>query len=484
MTAGSITLNSGSGGENVATDETGGVAYQRVKLVDGAIDGTDAIGGDATNGLDVDVTRVGGTVTVDNAGTFAVQVDGAALTALQVIDNAVHADDSAFTLGTDSGMMMMGFAGTQSVNANDAAALACDTDGALHIADGGNSITVDNGGTFVTQVDGDALTALQTIDNVVHVDDAAFTLGTDSGVMMMGFAGTQSVNANDAAALACDTDGALHISDGGNTITVDGTVTADLGATDNAVLDQIEVNTSYGDNTGGGTEAGALRVTLANNSTGVLSVDDNGGSLTVDNAGLTELAAAINANELDVNLASSGATVTVDLGANNDIQGDVANDAADSGNPVKIGAHATNSIEAETQVVNNDRVDIKADLNGVILTRPHTTLEEGLSERYICSTSASTALSNFDAGGGGIHNYITTISIANGTGTQAIVDISDASASAAGIMWTLVCPSSGGNNVTFDPPLKQPTANTAIHVKADVSVDAIYVSLNGFQAQG
>lgn len=33
---------------------------------------------------------------------------------------------------------------------------------------------------------------------------------------------------------------------------------------------------------GGGTEAGALRVTVASDSTGVLSVDDNGGSLTVD----------------------------------------------------------------------------------------------------------------------------------------------------------------------------------------------------------
>lgn len=89
----------------------------------------------------------------------------------------------------------------------------------------------------------------------------------------------------DAGAIALDADGAVHISDGGNTLTVDGTVTANLSATDNAVLDQIELNTSYGDNTGGGTETGALRVTIANNSTGLLSVDDNGGSLTVDNAG-------------------------------------------------------------------------------------------------------------------------------------------------------------------------------------------------------
>ena len=84
------------------------------------------------------------------------------------------------------------------------------------------------------------ITALQLIDNVVHVDDAGFTLGTHSGVMMMGFAGTQSVDANDAGAIAMETDGSLHIHDGGNTITVDGTVTANLSATDNAVLDTID----------------------------------------------------------------------------------------------------------------------------------------------------------------------------------------------------------------------------------------------------
>ncbi len=46
---------------------------------------------------------------------------------------------------------------------------------------------------------------------------------------------------------------------------------------------------------GGGTEAAAQRVTIANDSTGVLSVDDNGGSLTVDNPtlGATNGAAVI-----------------------------------------------------------------------------------------------------------------------------------------------------------------------------------------------
>lgn len=55
------------------------------------------------------------------------------------------------------------------------------------------------------------------------------------------------------------------------------TIDADTGN-----LPTIETNTDFGTVTGGGTETGALRVTIANNSTGVVSVDDNGGALTVD----------------------------------------------------------------------------------------------------------------------------------------------------------------------------------------------------------
>jgi hypothetical protein len=62
---------------------------------------------------------------VTNAGTFAVQVDGAALTALQLIDNPVVVDDAAFTPATSS-VMMAGFeadeASTDSVDEGDAGA--------------------------------------------------------------------------------------------------------------------------------------------------------------------------------------------------------------------------------------------------------------------------------------------------------------------------------------------------------------------------
>ena len=45
-------------GTPIASDDVGGVQYQRVKLVDGTADSSALIAGDATNGLDVDVTRV------------------------------------------------------------------------------------------------------------------------------------------------------------------------------------------------------------------------------------------------------------------------------------------------------------------------------------------------------------------------------------------------------------------------------------------
>lgn len=72
------------------------------------------------------VTDSGGSLTVDNNGTFAVQVDGAALTALQLLDDAVKTDDAAFTPATDK-VLMVGaeFDDTapDSVNEGDAGAI-------------------------------------------------------------------------------------------------------------------------------------------------------------------------------------------------------------------------------------------------------------------------------------------------------------------------------------------------------------------------
>src|SRR5574343_42032 len=119
--ADNVAITEGSG-TNVATDQvTGTLEHVQLTKLAIATDGSRAlIPADGTDGLLVnlgtnnDVT-VSGTVTVGshavtNAGTFAVQVDGSALTALQLIDDPVIADDAAVTLSTSKANVVAGVA--------------------------------------------------------------------------------------------------------------------------------------------------------------------------------------------------------------------------------------------------------------------------------------------------------------------------------------------------------------------------------------
>lgn len=148
---------------------------------------------------------------------------------------------------------------------------------------------------------------------------------------------------------------------------VSGTVTANLSATDNAVLDQIDSNTDFGAVTGGGTETGALRVTLANDSTGLVSVDDGGGSITVD--GSVTVSGTVTAN------AGSG-TMTVDLGANNDVTIDNssivhAEDAAHgSGDAGIMPLAVRNDDLAALAGADGDYAPLQVTQNGALLTCP------------------------------------------------------------------------------------------------------------------
>lgn len=60
--ADNVPITAGSG-TNIATDDVSGVHYQRVKLVDGTLDSTAAIPGDATNGLRVQLYNGGSAIT-------------------------------------------------------------------------------------------------------------------------------------------------------------------------------------------------------------------------------------------------------------------------------------------------------------------------------------------------------------------------------------------------------------------------------------
>lgn len=107
-----VAITAGSG-TTILTDDTGAGGHAQVVKLAISTDGSGTlVPADAGNGLDVDVTRVQGTVTVagavTNAGTFVVQENGAALTSLQLIDDVVVADDAAFTPATTK-VLMAGF---------------------------------------------------------------------------------------------------------------------------------------------------------------------------------------------------------------------------------------------------------------------------------------------------------------------------------------------------------------------------------------
>lgn len=87
----------------------------------------------ASTGIPITGTVTVGSHAVTNAGTFAVQESGSALTALQLIDDPVFADDAAYTLSTSKAQVIAGIAvetdgtdpGTVSAE-GDAAALRTD----------------------------------------------------------------------------------------------------------------------------------------------------------------------------------------------------------------------------------------------------------------------------------------------------------------------------------------------------------------------
>ena len=217
---GALHVTGGGGGTQYAVDDALGATPTgtlALAIRDDALSALTPVEGDGI-GLRVDANGAlwvipSGTVTVashavTNAGTFAVQVDGAALTALQLIDDAIFAEDVA-AQAADKGMAILAVrrdADTSLVGTdNDYANLQVDANGYLkvEIFDGGGSHTVDNAGTFAVQVDGAGLTALQLIDNTIIADDAAFTPGSTS-VNMAGFqadeTATDSVDEGDGGA--------------------------------------------------------------------------------------------------------------------------------------------------------------------------------------------------------------------------------------------------------------------------------------------
>lgn len=235
---------------------------------------------------------------------------------------------------------------------------------------------------------------------------------------------------------------------------------------------------------GAGLEATALRVTIATDSTGVISIDDNGGAITVDGAVTVTNATAANLKaEVTVAAAQTLATVTT-VGTVTTCStltgGGIAHDSADSGNPHKIGAKATASVLGATPVAAADRTDLFAGLDGVLFVRPYGSDEDSISDRATNTDGTSTAFTGAMAATASQRIYVTDIALCNSSASNVTVDIRDGAAGS--VLWTLSVPAGGGNNFHFIKPLRF-TANTAVAFDPSAAASTITCSVNGYKSK-
>lgn len=151
--ADNTTLDTGSGGDVIATDDIAGVKHQRVKVQYGV----DGAATDVSDSNPLPIDDAGGSLTVDNGGTFAVQVDAslpagsnaigklAANSGVDIGDVDVTSLDGVAVEGAalGNGILVQGDDGTDRKNINVDA-----TTGDVQV-DVTNTVTVDGSG--VTQ---------------------------------------------------------------------------------------------------------------------------------------------------------------------------------------------------------------------------------------------------------------------------------------------------------------------------------------------
>ena len=173
--------------------------------------------------------------------------------------------------------------------------------------------------------------------------------------------------------------------------------------------------------------------------------------------------------------ATYGAAVDVKRQPGN--AGDIAHDTADSGNPVKIGAKAKSALSGLTLVAANDRTDLFADLDGVLVTRLDAPLGDSVSGNATNTDGTSTQC--IAAQGSGVKTVLTDITLCNTSASAITVDIKDGSTT----KWTFPVPAGGGVVFSWRRGLVG-TANTAWNFDPSAAASTVTCSMSGFITKG
>jgi len=220
---------------------------QLVKLVDGTLDSDTPITVDI--GAKANALRVAPANNITD-GTYIGDIKfGEALTTVTTVSTVTNlAQMGGVAIAMNEGVLA---AGVQRVT------LATDDDAVAHLA----TIAGDT-----TNIE----TAIQLLDNAVYVDDADWTDNTSSHLLVGGVyqSTDHTVTDGDVSPFQVDANGCIVLGTGSKAI---GKLAANTGV-DIGDVDVTSVPAPL-NVVGGGTEAAALRVTIANDSTGVITVD-------------------------------------------------------------------------------------------------------------------------------------------------------------------------------------------------------------------
>jgi hypothetical protein len=184
-----------------------------------------------------------------------------------------------------------------------------------------------------------------------------------------------------------------------------------------------------------------------------------------------------------MNAGAAGAAVLRIVTATDDpvndyaVKGDanmVAHDAADAGNPLKIGCRADTAPSGLTLVADADRSDCIADADGGIIARPYA-----LADRIsgVASITDGSSTSVIASAGAGIKNCFTTVVVSNSSATNVTVDIRDGTAGSV-LMTVPASANMGGAVVPLPVPICG-SAATALAADPSASASTIAVTLVG-----
>jgi hypothetical protein len=158
--------------------------------------------------------------------------------------------------------------------------------------------------------------------------------------------------------------------------------------------------------------------------------------------------------------------------------GDVAHDSADANSPQKIGAVAETALSGITLVADGDRTNLYAGVDGVLIVRPTTNLED-IVRGNTSNTDGNSTQVIAASGSASVKTYLTDITLTNTSSSMIYVEIK----SGTTVMYTCPVPATGGFTKTFNPPLPPNAANEAWNVDASAATTTLYASMIGFKSK-